>query len=275
MPSNTNRRLSFFWGEGEYSQDEITEDHHAIRQTIQAFLWRQRELERKEDAFHENTLHSTLKESRQDGLESMKSALQQQQRPDSPRPDTVIVGWSQQMNSQQRLGRKRMSLLSKNLRLLRKDFFWKSLQHEDGSDDESVDIEEHYIQTESMKKCQKRLSSLSLILLSLLGLASFALYIEAVKCSGYQLYFPEGIPARQESASYANNHRTISHDSSAVDTKRFLGPDTTKERSRSLTTACGESTCQEDEFCCNESCGICAPLDGVCIQMECGGEGAE
>jgi hypothetical protein len=33
--------------------------------------------------------------------------------------------------------------------------------------------------------------------------------------------------------------------------------------------ACGTSTCQEGEFCCNESCGICAPKGGGCIQLFC------
>jgi hypothetical protein len=32
---------------------------------------------------------------------------------------------------------------------------------------------------------------------------------------------------------------------------------------------CGQNTCRSWEFCCNESCGICAPRGGVCIQIEC------
>lgn len=34
--------------------------------------------------------------------------------------------------------------------------------------------------------------------------------------------------------------------------------------------ACGTSLCKGSEFCCNESCGICAPRGGVCTQRQCG-----
>jgi hypothetical protein len=37
-----------------------------------------------------------------------------------------------------------------------------------------------------------------------------------------------------------------------------------------VTTPCGASTCASGEFCCNESCGICAPEGGVCTQQFCG-----
>jgi hypothetical protein len=33
---------------------------------------------------------------------------------------------------------------------------------------------------------------------------------------------------------------------------------------------CGSSLCKAGEFCCNESCGICAPRGGVCTQIQCG-----
>jgi hypothetical protein len=34
--------------------------------------------------------------------------------------------------------------------------------------------------------------------------------------------------------------------------------------------ACGDSTCADDEYCCNPSCGICAPYpDGVCTMEVC------
>ena len=32
---------------------------------------------------------------------------------------------------------------------------------------------------------------------------------------------------------------------------------------------CRENVCGPDEYCCNPSCGICAPLGGACIQVEC------
>ncbi len=34
--------------------------------------------------------------------------------------------------------------------------------------------------------------------------------------------------------------------------------------------ACGKSVCGEGTYCCNESCGICAPDGGLCIQKFCG-----
>ena len=33
---------------------------------------------------------------------------------------------------------------------------------------------------------------------------------------------------------------------------------------------CGTTVCGSDEFCCNESCGICAPIGGSCTQAFCG-----
>ena len=33
--------------------------------------------------------------------------------------------------------------------------------------------------------------------------------------------------------------------------------------------ACGPTTCREGTVCCNASCGICTPPDGVCIQLAC------
>ncbi len=33
--------------------------------------------------------------------------------------------------------------------------------------------------------------------------------------------------------------------------------------------ACGSAVCAYDEYCCNESCGICAPLGGFCTQQFC------
>src|SRR5690606_2522326 len=33
--------------------------------------------------------------------------------------------------------------------------------------------------------------------------------------------------------------------------------------------ACGDTTCGAGQVCCNESCGICTPPDGACIQLVC------
>jgi hypothetical protein len=32
---------------------------------------------------------------------------------------------------------------------------------------------------------------------------------------------------------------------------------------------CGQNTCPAGQTCCNASCGICAPMGGVCIQIAC------
>ena len=32
---------------------------------------------------------------------------------------------------------------------------------------------------------------------------------------------------------------------------------------------CGQNVCGKREFCCNASCGICAPIGGACIQIAC------
>lgn len=34
-------------------------------------------------------------------------------------------------------------------------------------------------------------------------------------------------------------------------------------------TPCGDNTCGAGEFCCNASCGVCAPLGGACTQQVC------
>jgi hypothetical protein len=36
--------------------------------------------------------------------------------------------------------------------------------------------------------------------------------------------------------------------------------------------ACGDNTCSAGTYCCNESCGICAPKGGACTQQFCGQE---
>jgi hypothetical protein len=33
---------------------------------------------------------------------------------------------------------------------------------------------------------------------------------------------------------------------------------------------CGSNVCTGDTYCCNDSCGVCAPLGGVCTQQFCG-----
>lgn len=40
-------------------------------------------------------------------------------------------------------------------------------------------------------------------------------------------------------------------------------------------TPCGPTTCPEGQVCCNESCGICTPPGGSCIQIFCGDDGGE
>lgn len=35
--------------------------------------------------------------------------------------------------------------------------------------------------------------------------------------------------------------------------------------------SCGAATCPEGQICCNPSCGICTPPDGMCTQQFCDG----
>jgi hypothetical protein len=35
-------------------------------------------------------------------------------------------------------------------------------------------------------------------------------------------------------------------------------------------TKCGSAICQYNEYCCNKSCGVCAPKHGNCHQLFCG-----
>lgn len=37
----------------------------------------------------------------------------------------------------------------------------------------------------------------------------------------------------------------------------------------SQTQACGKARCAVGQYCCNESCGICAPIGGACTQQVC------
>src|SRR5207302_1784957 len=32
---------------------------------------------------------------------------------------------------------------------------------------------------------------------------------------------------------------------------------------------CGPTTCGTDQYCCNASCGVCAPIGGACPQVAC------
>jgi hypothetical protein len=36
---------------------------------------------------------------------------------------------------------------------------------------------------------------------------------------------------------------------------------------------CGRATCASGQVCCNASCGICTPPDGMCAQLECSPDG--
>jgi hypothetical protein len=43
-----------------------------------------------------------------------------------------------------------------------------------------------------------------------------------------------------------------------------------KPRTTTPGEPCGPKTCPAGEICCNESCGICTPPGGACIQLFCG-----
>ena len=51
------------------------------------------------------------------------------------------------------------------------------------------------------------------------------------------------------------------------------GGSCTQQLCQSSGPACGANTCAPGEFCCNESCGICAPEGGSCTQQICGSAG--
>jgi len=38
--------------------------------------------------------------------------------------------------------------------------------------------------------------------------------------------------------------------------------------------ACGQNTCKQGEYCCNASCGMCAPMGAACIDIACPAPGA-
>jgi hypothetical protein len=56
------------------------------------------------------------------------------------------------------------------------------------------------------------------------------------------------------------------------------GPDPSSSLDRAVHPApgeptgspCGPSRCAAGQFCCNESCGLCAPRGGICLQRQCG-----
>jgi len=53
--------------------------------------------------------------------------------------------------------------------------------------------------------------------------------------------------------------------------KKQFGPGRARGRCISACAkSCGDTVCGSDEFCCNESCGICAPIGGSCTQEFCG-----
>ncbi len=37
--------------------------------------------------------------------------------------------------------------------------------------------------------------------------------------------------------------------------------------------SCGASVCPTGQYCCNASCGVCAPMGAACIQIACAGTG--
>lgn len=47
-------------------------------------------------------------------------------------------------------------------------------------------------------------------------------------------------------------------------------PQSKSDRGPETGVPCGDTTCAPGDYCCNDSCGICAPPDGVCIQLVCG-----
>merc|ERR1712187_1017149 len=48
-----------------------------------------------------------------------------------------------------------------------------------------------------------------------------------------------------------------------------LPPTTSRDPTELPKQECGPTVCAEGEVCCNESCGICTPPGGVCIDQFC------
>jgi len=55
----------------------------------------------------------------------------------------------------------------------------------------------------------------------------------------------------------------------SVDSGKLVDSSTAGDAGASL-EICGNTVCKEGEYCCNESCGICAPLGEGCIALWCG-----
>lgn len=67
--------------------------------------------------------------------------------------------------------------------------------------------------------------------------------------------------------------RATGNDHSTVDVSTVapsLQPPARDVGVRSSGSPCGASRCEISDYCCNESCGICAPRGGLCFQRQCG-----
>lgn len=72
---------------------------------------------------------------------------------------------------------------------------------------------------------------------------------------------------------FACNNRTPTPPSEAAkdgaQKPATTAPSASAPAASSAPVKCGDATCAAGEYCCNESCSICAPKDGSCIMTVC------
>ena len=91
----------------------------------------------------------------------------------------------------------------------------------------------------------------------------------ASKLGFLSLFILVGCPESNQLIPDGDAGRIDSSTPPRVDTG--VEPDTAvpPEDGGSTGTPCGDNTCYAGEFCCNESCGICAAEGGACIEIAC------
>ncbi len=63
--------------------------------------------------------------------------------------------------------------------------------------------------------------------------------------------------------------KEVAKDAPSQPSSASAAPPASASSAPSGPTKCGDVTCAAGEYCCNESCSICAPKDGSCIMTVC------
>jgi hypothetical protein len=74
------------------------------------------------------------------------------------------------------------------------------------------------------------------------------------------------VPEQAASVKQADSSRVVTDAESARALPLLQAVDPPAEASG---VACGASVCGEGEYCCNEGCGLCAPIGAMCTQRTC------